>query len=216
MRTELISEEPTIYKVINEEINGEIHQNLAKKLVAREELPELGNFLRRRGLKISFTSGAYDMIHVGHGRYLQVAKNLGDILLVGLNSDKSVKEYKGPHRPILGEQRRAEMLAYLNSVDYITLYDEVTADSLIRLIKPDAYLCVEGSWPDSTKLEDKPEVIAMAEHGGVVYLSPRQEPKLSTSAIEERIKRMGMEDALAEVAKIVNSRRIEIVPPQSL
>ena len=116
--------------------SGESHPSLKQKLVPQDQLPTLGDFYRGRGLQIAFTTGTYDMIHIGHGRYLELAKSLGNILVVGLNSDASVRTYKGPDRPILGEIKRAEMLAFLTSIDYITLYDESTAEEVIRLLKP--------------------------------------------------------------------------------
>lgn len=169
------------------------HPAVKKKIVPRNKLKLLGDFHRDRSLRIAFTSGTYDMIHVGHVRYLELARSLGDILVVGLNSDASVRAYKGPSRPILGEERRAEMLAALSAVDYITFYDELTADTLIRILRPHAYLCVEGSWESGTDLETKAEVKAMFEHSGNVYLAPRQEPGLSTSALIELIEAKGIE-----------------------
>lgn len=181
------------------------HPAFHKKLLSREKLELLGSFYRDRGLRISFTSGTYDMIHVGHVRYLELAASLGDVLVVGLNSDTSVKSYKGPTRPILGEERRAEMLAALSSVDYITLYDEQTADEIINILKPDSYLCVEGSWKDGTDLETKAEVKAMLKHKGSVYLAPRQEPGLSTSVIIETLESSGEKRAKEKFIKMLQS-----------
>lgn len=94
------------------------------KILARSKVEALGKKLKAKGLKVVFTPGAYDMIHVGHARYLALAKSLGDILVVGLNSDKSIKIYKGEDRPILSQERRAEMLAHLASVDYVVIFDD--------------------------------------------------------------------------------------------
>lgn len=158
---------------------------LKQKLIPREEVEEVGKFLRNRNLRVSYTSGAYDIIHKGHARYLNLAHSLGDVLFVGLNSDFSIQGYKGPHRPILGQEDRAEMLSFLESVDYLTIYDEPTGAEVIRQLKPDAYLCVEGSWEGD--IAAKAEVIAMAECGGQVFYTPRQNPLSSTSAIIESI-----------------------------
>lgn len=190
--------------------NGETHPDLGKKLIPREELELTGDFLRRRNLRIAFTSGTYDMIHIGHGRYLQLAKSLGDVLVVGLNSDVSVRSYKGPSRPILSEQVRGEMLAFLQPVDYIILYDEQTAAEVIRLLKPDAYLCVEGSWPEGTDLKDKPEVVAMIQHEGKTFCAPRQEPHLSTSTIIERIEDAAIARILAKIDGVMRGRGIDM------
>lgn len=159
--------------------------SLSAKLIPRDEILDLGNFLRRRSLEVVFTTGVFDMIHIGHARYLQLARSLGDVLVVGLNSDDSVHALKGPDRPILGEERRAEMLSFLSFVDYITIYPESTGAEVIKLLKPDKYLCVEGSWDGDIAAKD--EVVAIAENGGRVYYTPRQSPTLSTTAIISQI-----------------------------
>jgi len=160
-------------------------KHLSQKLIPREELEALGQFLRRRNLKIAYTSGAYDVIHKGHARYLNLARSLGDVLVVGLNSDLSIQGYKGPDRPILHEEDRAEMLSFLGAVNYITIYDEPTGEEVVKRLKPDVYLCVEGSWEGD--IATKREVIAMAEVGGEVFYTPRQDPFQSTSDIIAQI-----------------------------
>lgn len=167
---------------------GDKNPLLKKKLVTQSELVDLGEFYRKKGIKISFTTGAYDLVHVGHVRYLELASTLGEILVVGLNSDSSIKSYKGETRPIMGELQRAEMLCYLTSVKYVVIYPELTGAETIRLLKPDAYLCVEGSWKGD--LAAKEEVVAMAEHGGKVFFTPRQSPIVSTSAIIDRVREL--------------------------
>lgn len=200
----------SIYQIVPEGTNGDdIHDNLARKLIGRDELADLGEFYRRRRMRTGFVTGTYDMIHVGHARFLGLLRDprvaAVDVTFVGLNSDASVKSYKGPGRPILGEQRRAEMLAYLAAIEHIVLYDEPTGDALIRLLKPDALLLVEGSWPSDTSLLEKEEVKAMAEHGGKIYVSPRQEPKLSTSTIVERLEAIGRHDTLQRMQEMIGS-----------
>jgi len=164
---------------------GNINPVVLEKVVPMEELQALGIFYRSRHQRISFTTGAFDMIHVGHVRYLELARSLGDLLVVGLNSDLSVKQLKGDSRPILAERLRAEMLCYLASVAYVVIFPETTGAKTINILKPDAYLCVEGSWDGD--LASKEEVRAMSGIGGKVYYSPRQNPTLSTSAIIERV-----------------------------
>lgn len=93
--------------------------------------------IRNEGKKVVFTNGCFDLLHVGHVRYLNSAKKLGDILVVGLNSDQSVKKLKGPSRPIQNENDRAEILASLGSVDYVIVFDEETPLELIHQVKPD-------------------------------------------------------------------------------
>lgn len=89
--------------------------------------------------RLILTNGCFDILHVGHVRYLQATKKLGEILVVGLNSDQSVRAIKGPQRPINAEQDRAEVLAALACVDYVTIFEEPTADALIRALQPTIY-----------------------------------------------------------------------------
>lgn len=99
----------------------------------------------RQGRKVVFTNGCFDLLHVGHVRYLQEARKLGDLLVVGLNSDASVKRLKGPTRPVQNESDRAEILAALACVDFTTMFTEDTPLELIRLVKPDI-LVKGGDW----------------------------------------------------------------------
>lgn len=102
----------------------------------------------RVGKKVVFTNGCFDLLHVGHVRYLNEAKSKGDILVLGLNSDESVKRLKGPTRPIQNENDRAEILANLNSIDYVCLFCEDTPLELIKKVKPDV-LVKGGDWQPS-------------------------------------------------------------------
>lgn len=185
--------------------SGKEHPRLKAKLVARDELSTLGDFLRKRGLQVVFTTGVYDMIHIGHARYLELAKSLGEVLIVGLNSDTSVRELKGPSRPILDEPRRAEMLSFLESVDYLNIYPETHGAEVIRLLKPDVYLCVEGSWEGD--IGTKAEVQVIAENGGKVVYCPRQDPSLSTSAIIDKIGMQAGTALLHEFQQFVESQQ---------
>lgn len=100
---------------------------------------------RKNSKKIVFTNGCFDILHVGHLRYLQDAKNLADFLIIGLNSDSSVKSLKGEKRPIVNELERAEMLLGLEAVDQVVIFSEETPIELIKAIKPD-FLCKGGDW----------------------------------------------------------------------
>lgn len=93
--------------------------------------------LRKKGKKVVFTNGCFDIIHAGHVRYLKKAKSTGDILVVGLNSDASVRNIKGPTRPIVPERERAEVLSALSAVDYVVLFSDPTPIKLIKAIRPD-------------------------------------------------------------------------------
>lgn len=106
------------------------------KIIDRSRVKEIAKQLKQQGKKIVFTNGCFDILHVGHVRYLSEAKKLGDILVVGLNSDISMLKIK-PGRPIIPERQRAEVLSALYMVDYIILFDEDTPYELIKEIKPD-------------------------------------------------------------------------------
>lgn len=107
-----------------------------KKIVDRSKIREIISDLKNSGKKVVFTNGCFDLIHVGHVRYLNEAKALGDVLVIGLNSDASVSSIK-PGRPFTPEEQRAEVLAALESVDYIVLFNEDTPYGLIREVQPD-------------------------------------------------------------------------------
>jgi D-glycero-beta-D-manno-heptose 1-phosphate adenylyltransferase len=107
---------------------------------------EVADYFRKLGKKIVFTNGCFDLLHVGHVRYLQEAKKLGDVLIVGINSDNSVKRLKGPERPIQNESDRAEILCSLHCVTHTILFKEDTPLELIKLIQPDV-LVKGGDWP---------------------------------------------------------------------
>lgn len=117
-----------------------------EKVVTLKKLLREIEPLRKKGKKVVFTNGCFDILHAGHVRYLKRAKSLGDILVVGLNSDASVKKIKGAARPIVPQEERAEVLAALGSVDYVVIFDEPTPLRLIKEIKPD--ILVKGAdWP---------------------------------------------------------------------
>jgi rfaE bifunctional protein nucleotidyltransferase chain/domain len=106
-------------------------------LVARKHAAALAQRLRRRRLKVVFTNGVFDILHRGHVKYLEKAKSYGDVLVVGLNSDASVRRLKGPKRPLQSQRDRAEILLGLKAVDYVVIFGEDTPAKLIEAIKPD-------------------------------------------------------------------------------
>jgi rfaE bifunctional protein nucleotidyltransferase chain/domain len=114
------------------------------KIVDRRELEKVVEGVKADGSRVVFTNGCFDIIHAGHIRYLRDAKKLGDILIVGLNSDRSVSAIK-PGRPVNPQEQRAEILASLLMVDYVVLFDEDTPYDLIKLVKPDV-LVKGGDW----------------------------------------------------------------------
>ena len=128
------------------------------------ELRSTVHRLKAEGKKIVFTNGCFDLIHIGHVRSLKEAKKLGDVLVVGLNSDRSVSLIK-PRRPIIPQEQRAEILASLNMIDYVSLFDEETPYELIKLIHPDV-LVKGGDW----KKEDVVGVDIAKETHSIPYI----------------------------------------------
>ncbi len=130
------------------------------QILTRNVLIDVIKDLRENNIKIAATNGCFDILHVGHVKYLSEAKKFGDILIVGLNSDKSVKMLKGETRPINQQNDRAQVLAALNCVDYVVIFDEISPIELLKSIKPDVY--VKGA--DYT-LETLPEAKPLLELG---------------------------------------------------
>jgi D-beta-D-heptose 7-phosphate kinase/D-beta-D-heptose 1-phosphate adenosyltransferase len=138
---------------------------------------------RAAGRRIVFTNGVFDILHPGHLRYLQAARAHGDLLIVGLNSDASVRRNKGPGRPVNPQDERAEVLAALTCVDAVSIFDDETPADIIRRVQPD--VLVKGAdWP-ADQIVGRDTVEA---RGGVVILEP-VEQGYSTSAIIEKIAR---------------------------
>jgi rfaE bifunctional protein nucleotidyltransferase chain/domain len=131
--------------------------------LGQDELKEICTRLKKEGKKIVFTNGCFDILHAGHIDYLTKAKTLGDILVVGVNSDKSVRVIKGGRRPIIPEQERALIISNLKPVDYVTLFDEPTPRELIELLIPD--ILVKGADWDLEKIVGRDVVEA---NGGKV------------------------------------------------
>ena len=152
-----------------------------KKILDWNELKEVIDRFKASGKKIVFTNGCFDIIHIGHVRYLKEAKALGDMLVIGLNSDRSVSLIK-PDRPINPQDYRAEVLSSLDMVDYVTLFDEETPYELIKFLQPDR-LVKGGDW--------KKEEIIGSDIAQETYSLPYIEG-VSTSEIIERIKRMNL------------------------
>lgn len=155
-----------------------------RRLISQSDLMEVGEKLKEKGKKVIFTAGAWDMLHVGQARYLQEAKDMGDILVVGVSSNDSIKKVKGPNRPILDEKVRAEMLTYLKSVDFVTIIPETSCQPVLGLLKPDIYVTVGEDWNSDYKLSK--EYKTVIKYGGEVKVVDRQSPYISTTKILER------------------------------
>src|SRR5512145_3092270 len=142
------------------------------KILDRVTLKEKIDILHREGKKIAFTNGCFDILHVGHVRYLKEAKKTADILVLALNSDDSVRAIKGEKRPLVGEMERAEVLAALDCIDFVTIFPELTPLTLICYLKPDI-LIKGGDWPED-KVVGRDEI---KEWGGHVTIVPQVEGK---------------------------------------
>ena len=155
--------------------------NIRSKVVNLDDLLKKVADHRKNGEKIVFTNGCFDILHVGHVRYLAAARNEGDILVVGLNSDRSTRKIKGEQRPIVQQGQRAEILASLCCVDYITIFNEQNPLVLIRSIRPD--ILVKGDdWPEKEIVGGD---IVKADGGEVVRVPVV--PNISTTSILKRI-----------------------------
>jgi rfaE bifunctional protein nucleotidyltransferase chain/domain len=154
------------------------------EVLSRERMIAERERLRAQNRKVVFTNGCFDLIHPGHVRVLREAKSLGDVLIVAINSDRSVRELKGPNRPILNENERAEVLAALACVDYVITFDDLLPRETIKAIQPDVLVKGGDYTPDAIVGRD--EVEAM---GGVVKSLSYIEG-FSTSDLIERIKKV--------------------------
>ncbi len=137
------------------------------KVLPRQRLLAKVRALRRQGARIVFTNGCFDLLHLGHVRYLEAARQLGDVLVVGINSDASVRRLKGPTRPLVGERERAQVLAALAAVDWVTVFSEDTPYELIAALKPDV-LVKGGDW----RVRDIVGADVVRAHGGRVLSLP--------------------------------------------
>jgi rfaE bifunctional protein nucleotidyltransferase chain/domain len=153
------------------------------KILSEESLLAERARLREAGRKLVFTNGVFDILHVGHVRYLAEARALGDALVVAINSDASVRELKGPGRPLMNEAERAEILAALRATSYVTIFDSVSPRSLIAELLPD--ILVKGGDYALDEIHGREEVEAA---GGRVVSLPFVKG-VSTSAIIERMKK---------------------------
>jgi rfaE bifunctional protein nucleotidyltransferase chain/domain len=155
-----------------------------KRLVSQSDLMALGEQLHAKGKKIVFTAGSWDLIHAGQCRYLAKSKELGDVLVAGVVSDNAIRQVKGPNKPILGEKVRAEMLTFLESVDFVTILPEPSCNPSLGLLKPDVYVTVKEDWTDDYK--NSREYKTVTKYGGEVLVVDRQSSAISTTQILQR------------------------------
>ena len=158
----------------------------ADKIRTREDIAPLLPTLRAQRGKIVFTNGVFDLLHVGHVRYLEFARSLGGVLVVGINSDASAAALeKGSNRPVVPAGERAEIIAALECVDFACIFEELRPDATLRVLRPDIH--VKGG---AYAIADLPEAATVAEIGGEIVLAPQVEGR-STSALLKRIQDSG-------------------------
>jgi len=150
------------------------------KITPRSELKTTVDRLKREGKRVVFTNGCFDILHAGHTRYLREARKLGDALILALNSDSSVRSIKGPMRPIVPEAERAEVVASLDSVDYVTIFDELTPLELIEFLQPDV-IVKGGDWAE----KDIVGAETVRKWGGRVAIMPEIEGASTTNIIDK-------------------------------
>ena len=155
-----------------------------KRLVAQSDLMELGDKLHEANKKVVFTAGSWDLIHAGQCRYLEECKRLGDVLVVGVVSDRAIGKVKGPNKPILGEKVRSEVLTYLRSVDFVTIIPEPSCQPSLGLLKPDIYVTVKEDW--AADFKNSKEYKTVTKYGGEVLVVDRQSTTISTTQIMQR------------------------------
>ena len=151
---------------------------MTAKIISVEEMIVFREQFASQGRKVVFTNGCFDLLHVGHVRYLKEAKQQGDLLVVGLNDDESTRYIKGPGRPLMAQEDRAEILAALEYVNYVIIFSERTAERLVGTLKPDIY--VKGG---NYKVEELPEAAVVVGYGGQVYLTSVTPGRSTTSLI---------------------------------
>lgn len=152
---------------------------MEKRILTRAEMKEKIKACKAAGKQVVFTNGCFDILHVGHVRYLQDARALGDVLVIGVNTDTSVQRLKGPTRPIVPQDERAEVLAALRCVDYVTLFDEQTPKALIASLQPDIH--VKGG---DYRVEDLPEAKVVLEYGGKVVILQLVDGRSTTNIVK--------------------------------
>ena len=175
-------------KEIEEIIRYQGGEKVNRKIRSLNELKQISKRLKKEGKKVVFTNGCFDLLHIGHIKYLQKAKELGDVLIVGVNSDDSVKEMKGKERPFFPEEERVQILAALECVDYITVFPECLPNKLIEILKPDVH--VKGG---DYQPEELPEAKIVESYGGKVVIVDEVKGKSTTELINLILSRFAKE-----------------------
>lgn len=155
-----------------------------KRFILQGDLMSLHEKLKEKNKRIIFTAGSWDLIHAGQCRYIEKAKQMGDVLVVGVSSNAAIGRVKGPNKPILDEKIRAEMLTYLRAVDFVTILPEPSCQPSLGLLRPDVYVTVREDWTDNYK--ESREYKTVSSYGGEVVVMERQSTSVSTTQILQR------------------------------
>ena len=156
---------------------------MKSKILHLADVGEVAEKFRAEGKRLVATNGCFDLLHVGHVRYLQAARDLGDALIVGVNGDASVRELKGEGRPLNGEEARAEVLAALECVDWVAVFPELRATDFLKLARPAIYIKGGDYKPETLDAEER---AVLSEIGAEIRLIPF-EPGYSTSSLIARM-----------------------------
>lgn len=174
-----------------------------RKILKEIKFSDLGKFgqkLHRQGKTIIFASGTADLFHLGHARFYQKAKSIADVLVVGLPSNESVRALKGPGRPFIDEKARALVMAHLDWVDYVVIFDERTILTCLKKLKPDIFFTVKEDW--NTGFLDSPEAQFMKSIGGKIVRSEKQSPYLSGSKMIDKAAGEMIQKKFSDLIKI--------------
>jgi len=152
--------------------------------------------LQKKGKKVVLVSGSYDLLHVGHARFIEQAGLLGDILVVAIPSDISIRKLKGIGRPVISEHSRAYILGHLDPVDFVTVFSETSVLNTLDALRPDVFFTVDESWNSGYK--DSPEYKLVKSYGGEVALAERQSPFLSASLLIDKLAQKKVKEIFQE------------------
>jgi len=171
-----------------------------KVITQAKKIVSIVKKLRVQGKKIVLTQGSFDMVHIGHGRYCVEAKKYGDVLIVGIDSDKKVQKRKGPNRPVVPEEERLEMMTYLSSIDYVVLKElKAPKYNLINLIKPDVLVATDETY--NQEQIDHLQTIC----GEVVVLEP-----MATTSTSAKLRRLQI-GAAKEITKTLSKKFVRVM-----
>jgi len=183
----IVVAKPRTAKATLSELKTELSQE-NQKIKTFEELQEISINHHNQKKKLVWTNGCFDILHQGHVDYLKKAKQAGDYLIVGLNSDESVRKFKGPNRPVQKEEARAEIISALQFVDYVVIFQEQSPKKYLEILKPDVY-AKGGDYNIDTINQEERKIIE--NYGGEIILIPSSDNNMSTTKIIEKTKELG-------------------------